>query len=161
MKTLQVGAAIAVALSLSACATVTRGTKQKFTVTSEPPGADVRLTTGETCTTPCTLKLKRKNEFVVTVSKPGYQSVDMPVRGRMRGGGVAGAAGNVLIGGIVGGIVDGSNGSLLDLRPNPLALTLVPVAPPATAAMAVENPAPTAAPTEVSNVEPTAATPKQ
>jgi len=125
---LRIGAAILVASSLSACATVTRGTRQKFEITSVPPAADVSLSTGQTCTTPCHLKLKRKTEFTAHVSKEGYQPVDVPVIPKMHSGGGAALAGNIVAGGIIGGIVDGTNGSLLDLTPNPLAVTLTPVA---------------------------------
>jgi hypothetical protein len=33
-------------------------------------------------------------------------------------------AGNVLVGGIIGAVVDGNNGSMLDLVPNPLVVKL-------------------------------------
>ncbi len=132
MMLVRLGTVVAVSSILCACATVTRGTKETFRVVSEPPGADVKFSTGETCSTPCAVKLKRKAQFVVTVAKPGFAPVDVPVRGRVKGGGVAGAAGNVLVGGIIGGIVDGSNGSMMDLTPNPVSVTLKPivVAPP-------------------------------
>jgi hypothetical protein len=123
---LRLGAAILAASSLSACATVTRGTHQKFDITSVPPGADVQLSTGMTCTTPCHLKLRRKDEFTAHISKPGYQAVDVVVESKMHGGGGAALAGNVIAGGLIGGILDGTNGSLRDLRPNPIAVTLVP-----------------------------------
>ncbi len=129
MSLLRLGAAIAVASMLSGCATVTRGTKETFKIVSEPAGADAKLSTGQSCVTPCAIKLKRKAQFVVSVSKPGYETVDVPVRGRVKGGGVAGAAGNVLVGGIIGGIVDGSNGAMMDLTPNPVSVTLKAVSP--------------------------------
>ena len=59
-------------ISLSACATVTRGTKQEFYILSEPSGGKVTATNGVHCTTPCKVKIKRKTEFKATITKPGY-----------------------------------------------------------------------------------------
>ncbi|MGH6782785.1 MAG: PEGA domain-containing protein [Sphingomonadaceae bacterium] len=122
------GAALAVALILPACATVTRGTQQKFEIKSEPSGADVKLSTGMACTTPCRLKLRRKEEFVATISKEGYESASVQVESKMHGGGGAALAGNILAGGLIGGVLDGTNGSLRDLTPNPIEVTLKPIA---------------------------------
>ena len=107
-------------VALSACATVTRGTKQQFYVSSLPSGAKVSMTNGQICTTPCKIKLKRKHEFDTTVALAGYKSLTAHISSDVHGGGVAGAAGNILIGGLIGGVVDATNGSLNDLRPNPL-----------------------------------------
>lgn len=43
------------ALALAGCATVTRGTHAPFRIVSLPAGAQVRLSSGEACITPCTL----------------------------------------------------------------------------------------------------------
>lgn len=140
----RVGAAMVAASLVSGCATVTRGTRQKFAITSQPPGADVSLTTGTTCVTPCKLKLKRKDGFVATIAKPGYKPAQVTVESGVHGGGVAGAAGNLLLGGLIGGVVDGGNGSMKDLRPNPIDVTLVPEgAPGPVVAPSAEPPAPT------------------
>src|SRR6059058_5677855 len=110
----------AASVLLSACATITRGTNQNFVVESSPSEANVKLSTGQTCVTPCTLRMKRKSEFAVTISKDGYRTQESHVHGIMKGGGAAGVAGNVLFGGIIGAGVDASNGSLMNLKPNPL-----------------------------------------
>lgn len=156
---IRIGAAVLAALSLSACATVTRGTKQTFKVVSTPSEADVELSTGEKCKTPCKLKLKRKKEFTVTVSKPGYVPVKTDIQSKFTGG--VALAGNALIGGLIGGGVDASNGSLNSLKPNPLEVTLVaadatavaPAAPaPAGASDAPVPPASAPASTETAAV---------
>jgi hypothetical protein len=139
---LRLGAAILAVSSLSACATITRGTKQKFEITSVPPEADATLSTGQSCKTPCHLKLKRKTEFTVHITKDGYQPVDVAVIPKMHGGGGAALAGNLVAGGIIGGILDGTNGSLLDLTPNPVAVTLVPAGEAAAAPAAASAAAP-------------------
>ena len=65
---------VAVAFSaLPGCATITRGSSEAFVVESTPSGADVRLSSGEVCKTPCTLKKKRKDNFVVFIKRDGYE----------------------------------------------------------------------------------------
>ena len=124
---------VAASLLLPACATVTRGTKETFNIVTTPSEAEVTLSNGETCVSPCKLKLKRKDEFSVTAKKAGYKPATAEVRSVVKGGGVAGAAGNILVGGIIGGIVDGSSGAMKDLTPNPLELTLEPELAPVVA----------------------------
>lgn len=126
MNKLIFAAAAGAATLLGGCATVTRGTQQRYYVMSEPPGADVRMSSGMTCTTPCDLKLRRKDEFTATISKEGYKPITVPVESKMHEGGGAALAGNVVAGGIIGGVIDGTNGSLRDLRPNPLNVRLAP-----------------------------------
>ena len=154
---LKMGGLAAVCMILPACATITRGTNQNFVVESSPSEANVRLSTGQTCVTPCTLRMKRKSEFAVTVSKEGYQTQEARVHGVVKGGGAAGGVGNVIFGGIIGVGVDASNGSMMNLTPNPLKVTLAPVAsaaaPEATPAADTASPAPaesTAAPVATS-----------
>lgn len=107
-----------------ACATITRGTSEAWTVNSDPTGADVKLSTGQECTTPCTLKLKRKDSFTVTVHKQGYKKVTTQVISQVAGAGAAGMAGNVLVGGIIGVGVDAATGATKELKPNPLEVVL-------------------------------------
>lgn len=116
----------------SGCATVTRGTQQKFAILSQPPGADVRMTSGMVCVTPCHLKLRRKDEFVATITKAGYKPAQVRVESKMHGGGGAAMAGNIVAGGLIGGVIDGTNGSLRDLKPNPIDVTLTPDGVPGT-----------------------------
>ena len=122
---------VAASLMLPACATITRGSSQKYSIETTPTAADVELSTGQTCVSPCNLKLKRKNGFVVTAKKEGYEPAKAVVDSKVRGGGVAGGAGNIIAGGLIGIAVDASSGAMNDLTPNPLHLTLKPVAAPA------------------------------
>jgi hypothetical protein len=120
-------AVLAGSLSLGACATVTRGTTEQITFDSTPT-AEMRTSTGLTCpTTPCTLEVGRKSEFVATFSKQGYQSQNVMVQTRVAGAGAAGFAGNVLVGGLVGMGVDAATGSTLEHYPNPVNVSLVPL----------------------------------
>lgn len=140
MRTLRLVGAAAAVLTLPACATVVRGTKTSYSITSVPPAADVALSTGENCVTPCKLKLKRKNAFTATISKAGYKPRTAIVESKFSGGGGVAAAGNILAGGIIGGVVDGRNGSLNSFYPGKLDITLepgtdVPAEPSASPAM--------------------------
>jgi hypothetical protein len=146
MRFVALGGLAAACVLLSACATITRGTNQDFMVESTPSQADVKLSTGQTCVTPCTLRLKRKSQFKVTISKDGYQTQEADVHGVVKGGGAAGMAGNVIFGGLIGAGVDASNGSMMNLKPNPLQVTLVPAGAAAPAPAAVTLPAEAAAP---------------
>lgn len=120
-------AASAALLVVQGCATVTRGTTEAFVVDSEPVGANVTLSSGERCRTPCTLTRKRKDSFMVTIELDGYETVQTQVQSQVAGGGAAGMAGNVLVGGIIGVGVDAASGATKELVPNPLRVKLVPV----------------------------------
>jgi PEGA domain-containing protein len=116
-------------IGLGGCASVTRGWNEQIQITSEPEGADVRTSLSQACTTPCTLTVSRKDEFSVSYSKPGYQPQTVQVNTRVAGAGVAGFAGNVLVGGIIGMGVDAASGATLEHHPNPVVAVLQPVAP--------------------------------
>jgi hypothetical protein len=120
-------AILALAAACGGCASVTRGTTDQVQILSEPVGADVRTSMGQTCITPCTLTFGRKDEFTVTASKPGYHAAEMPVSARAGAAGLVGLAGNVLIGGVIGIAVDAASGATLDHYPNPVMLNLVPL----------------------------------
>ena len=120
----------ACALALGGCATVTRGTEEQILVNSDPPGAQAQTSLGLQCITPCTLNVQRKNEFTVTIGKPGYEPQTIPVLTRMAGAGAAGLAGNVLVGGAIGIGVDVVTGATLEHYPNPVTVVLRPLAPP-------------------------------
>jgi hypothetical protein len=118
--------AIAAAIALSGCATITRGSHQAFTVDTEPSGAHVSTSLGMTCdATPCVFPhVEREASFTVTITKEGYRTWTGAVSHQTAGGGAAGMAGNVLLGGIIGAAVDANSGATQELVPNPLHVTL-------------------------------------
>lgn len=119
--------ASAVATVLTGCATVTRGTSEQVTFTSEPSGAAMRTSTGLQCSaTPCTFDISRKTEFVATFSLPGYRDQQINVVTELAGNGAAGFAGNVLVGGVVGMGTDAVTGATQDHKPNPVHAVMVP-----------------------------------
>lgn len=112
-------------LFFSGCATVTRGTKDTLVVESDPAGADVRLSSGQTGKTPTSFKLSRKEPIVVTISREGYETVTVNVNSQIVGAGAAGMAGNVLVGGVIGVGIDAWSGATKSLKPNPVRVNLV------------------------------------
>jgi predicted lipid-binding transport protein (Tim44 family) len=114
-------------LFFSSCATITRGVHDKLTVTSDPSGANVVLSTGERGVTPTKFVKERKTEpFTVTVSKPGYVPETVKVESKFGGTGGGAMAGNLLLGGAIGIGVDAGTGAYKSLYPNPVLVHLVP-----------------------------------
>lgn len=96
---------IGLACSVTAgCATSQRGTQDWFYVISEPQGAHVETSIGETCIAPCTMVLPRRSEFDVTVSLEGCESWTGQVAHVGRGEVVVAvvSAGNVIGGAALG-----------------------------------------------------------
>ncbi len=116
---------------LCSCATVTRGTSETLRVESDPAGAEVRISNGFTGVTPATFTLPRRGDVYVTYTKEGYETVNVAVTTKISGSGAAGFAGNILIGGLIGGGVDIATGATLSHTPNPVRVTLVAKARPA------------------------------
>jgi hypothetical protein len=112
--------------TLAGCATITRGTTEALVIESEPSGAQVSLSNGMTGTTPSSFKVKRKDDLIVTISKPGYETAKINVTPQVGGAGGAAMAGNVLVGGIIGVAIDASSGATKELKPNPVKVTLNP-----------------------------------
>lgn len=113
-------------LLTSNCATITRGSKDVLQVNSSPAGAKVETSNGFSCeSTPCAIKMPRRSEFVVTVSKPGCQTARINVTHKTANAGGAGLAGNVLVGGVIGLGVDAATGASQDLVPNPVEAELI------------------------------------
>ena len=119
---------------LAGCATVVRGTKQTVRIESNPSGAHIRLSTGAEGVTPASFELGRKEPVVVELQKEGFETQTVTLVPMHSKRGIIAGSGNALIGGAIGGAIDGGTGAMLDLEPNPLVVILRPVfAPPAVA----------------------------
>ena len=123
-------AAAGLAFGLGGCATLDRGSADTLYVLSEPPGAQVATSTGATCVTPCTLDVNRRDEFTVTLTKAGYEPRTVAVKTRLSGSGVGSFMENVVTGG-AGMVVDAATGAALEHVPDPVDVTLTPIAPAA------------------------------
>ncbi len=89
------------------CATIIHGKYQTVPVSSMPPGANVRSSSGDICVTPCQLNLLRDNEYVLVASLDGYDPQQQSVGKDTSGWFWA----NIILGGIVGGVIDKASGS--------------------------------------------------
>jgi len=119
--------ASACALAVSGCATITRGTSNQVQLRSNPEDARASTSLGQSCQTPCTITVGRKDEFAVKFEKEGYEPQTVEVKTQLAGTGAAGFAGNVLIGGVVGMGADVVTGATLEHIPNPVQADLVPI----------------------------------
>jgi len=99
------------------------GTSQPVAFKSDPDGAVIKLVSGPSCTTPCQYELKRGKDSMVTFAKDGYQPVKVYIQSRTGGA----TFGNIIAGGVIGGVIDGSNGASNHLYPSPVYVRLVPV----------------------------------
>lgn len=109
---------------LSGCSTVTRGTTAQIQIESEPSGATVSTSLNHQCTTPCTINVSRKDEFTVQFKLDGYKDQSVFVKTILAPGGMAGFAGNVVLGGVVGMGVDAATGATLMHSPDPVKVVL-------------------------------------
>lgn len=109
-------------VSLGGCATVLNGTNMDMQFQTNPDGATVEFPSGLTCKTPCEVEMKRGKDAIVTISKVGYKTEKVYIQSRLSGS----TFGNIIAGGVIGGVVDGTNGASNHLYPRPAYITLVP-----------------------------------
>lgn len=112
-------------VSMIGCASIMHGSKQKLVFGSTPTGATVEVTDAMgvshgSCVTPCTLDLKRKNQYKATLIKSGFEPVELLIDKSSDGW----IWGNILFGGIIGLVIDFSNGAAYKLSPTELHATL-------------------------------------
>lgn len=123
----------ALCAALGGCASATRGWDEQIAISSTPSGANAivsGLSTPQPCITPCSVKAKRSDDISITFEKEGYEPQIVNLTKEIAPTGAAGFAGNILLGGVIGGVVDAASGAALDHKPNPVIVTLQPVAPP-------------------------------
>ena len=105
----------------SGCATIMSGTTERIRFESNPPGAQVSVN-GRSYTTPVDVELPRhKNhdaEFVLPQYLPAKRQVVRDTNDWVYG--------NILIGGLIGLMIDSANGASSDLQPDIVRVELVP-----------------------------------
>ena len=89
-------------LPLQACASIVTGSTDTVRISSSPSGADFRTNTGHQGTTPAEITIPDTVALTVTVSAPGHETTTTTLSSRMSGW----FAGNLLLGGIIGGAID-------------------------------------------------------
>jgi hypothetical protein len=120
MRTHAVVGTLGLALVAAACASIVHGTKQEVRFASTPPGATVFVDAASSGTTPVALKLARKSSHLVRIELDGYQPHEMMLKRGTSGW----VWGNIAFGGLIGVIVDGSNGAMFKLTPAQVDATL-------------------------------------
>lgn len=120
-KSFQV-AVIAIFLSLSfGCASTLRSKTEKIRFESDPAGAKVTLSTGQSCITPCSLELERGLVLRAEYTKNNYRSESVLLGSKISGGAVALS----VIGGLPGLLIDSVNSEkLTKYDPNPCVVKL-------------------------------------
>jgi hypothetical protein len=103
---------LGLAWGLSGCATLTKGTTQPIAISSEPAGADCTLSRrGQSLgkvKTPGSITVKRDGDPInVTCSKDGYEEATAVMNSRVE----SAIYGNLLVGGVIGVMVDASSGA--------------------------------------------------
>jgi len=112
-------------LIIVSCASIVSGTKQEVSISSDPPEAAIKIlgTGGEevyTGITPAAVKLKRKSEYDVFISLDGYKEEKIHISKGFNGW----YLGNIICGGIIGLIIDASNGAINKLEPDVISVSL-------------------------------------
>lgn len=128
---------LCLSLSLSACATMYRGTTgtiKEVSMRTDPAGANV-VCGNQSFTTPGILQLAKNRSHKIVITKEGYKTVYINVTSKVRAGGVTssflsntGAWGwwTLGIGTAIGMITDTTSGSLRDINVDGIYIPLTP-----------------------------------
>ena len=98
---------------LTGCATMVRGTSEELQIVSEPEGALAKLSNGQSCITPCKIKLKRNQTVYIKFEKEGCEPEMVTVVPTLAGAGI-----------ILGGVIDYGTGAVYNPTPNPVHVIL-------------------------------------
>lgn len=109
-----ISCALALTLLFSSCATIVSGSKQKISFASTPSAASIFIDEVEVGKTPFELKLARNSEHAVMLKLEGYQTYQTKLTKKFN----AWYLGNILIGGIIGLVIDPITGAMYNLSPD-------------------------------------------
>ncbi len=108
---------------LAGCATIVHlGGSEEINVSSEPTGAKVVIDGTELGVTPLATKVERKKDHAIVLTKDGFQETQTKVESHISWW----VAGNALVGGLVGILVDVLSGGGYTLEPDAVAVNLKP-----------------------------------
>lgn len=99
------------------------GSNEELSVWSEPLGAKVVIDGTEQSQTPLATKLERKKDHAVVLTKDGFEENQSRVESHASWW----ITGNVILGGLVGILVDVMSGGGYTIEPDKVAVTLKPV----------------------------------
>lgn len=95
------------AIFYAGCGTIIHGKYQTVPISSEPIGAVVRASSGQSCICPCEMTLLRDHEYVLVAQLEGHETLQQNVGKDTSGWFWA----NIILGGIIGGVIDKATGS--------------------------------------------------
>ena len=104
----------------SGCATIVNGTSQKIQVTSDPVGAAVAVDEKSSYNTPVKLRLERRCDHLLVLSKDGYEGQTIKLMHVIS----EAVAGNTLCWGPLGWVFDICAGTQYKLQPDPVHIVL-------------------------------------
>lgn len=105
------------------CGTIVQGTTQDVVVSTTPAYARVWVDGVEQGKTPDTLRLRRKDDHTIRLVKEGYKDVEIKLVSSVS----AALFGNIIFGGLIGCIIDCSNGAGYELSPDEIVVDLLRV----------------------------------
>lgn len=121
-----IAGALLLVLPIAGCASIISGSKQEVNLTSHPAAANVTITNEKgmvvwSGTTPATIELARDKEYFVKAEVPGYEPATVHIDQSLNGWFI----GNLLCGGIIGGLIDYATGAMWTLDPDMVTIELV------------------------------------
>ena len=115
---------LALCSAVSGCATIVHlGGNEELSVSSEPAGAKVVIDGTERGVTPLATKVERKKDHAVVLTKEGFEENQSRVESHLSWW----VAGNVILGGLIGILVDVLSGGGYTIEPDAVAVTLKPI----------------------------------
>jgi hypothetical protein len=123
VRALSVSTVVVCLSALSGCGTIVNGTTEKIQLSSAPDGAQATIDGTQTVTTPTTVELSRDDEHTIIFHKDGYQDDTEKLTSSASGW----IWGNILVGGVVGAVVDAESGAGKKLSSDAVSFSLVPL----------------------------------
>jgi hypothetical protein len=109
-------------LILTSCATIVKGSTDTIKITSIPPGAKVLNEGGEEIgVTPCDVQLTSKRAHKLSITSSGYTSRTVNIENNFS---IGYTIGNLFSFSLLGILVDVASGSIYNLQPNEVNVTL-------------------------------------
>lgn len=106
----------------SSCGAIFKGTRQTVMVQSAPSNSKIEISpTGAEYTTPASISLERKNNYVLTFSKEGYAPVKSEIQRHISGGMLAL---DIIFTGVLGVLIDWGTGGWWNLKPETVTVSL-------------------------------------
>ena len=108
--------AFTLSLLLANCATLIRGSEEPVSFQSNPSGANVTLTNGQSCETPCMITIPRTAQVNAVFERSGCDDKSIYLDNTASGGAIVGG---VILGGVIGIAIDYGTGAIFNVTPNP------------------------------------------